>query len=409
MTSTITQHVHRHASFIIEPAGTTTLPKMYVNSVCVTGKGTWLVSFTRADKQIPEGPYIPERVFVRRSEDRGATWQNRILVYDGRDSGAQQAEMGQLVAAPHLNRVYQFSVRHSGNRFGKLVFTYSDDDGCTWLGPQGPNSAFDINIPTYALTPKGDGNHLMARGIILENGKYLLPMTIATDPPTLDSIEAEVIFLVSDNLFTERNPSKLRFMFYPRAAHGIRVPLDSNATRSLAQEPHMVQLRDGRLMCTMRTGNGCIYYSVSVDSGQTWTPAQPLRYVPGGERILHPNAPCLLVRLRDGRFLLFHHNNDGKVFGSKNVFDFRKNRRPVYLCVGRELLHGPDQPMIFTPSRFLHDSDGVPAGHMGTTELSCYSGVIEDDRGVFFIYSNKWSQIEALRIPPAILDDTVLY
>lgn len=387
---------------IIEPQGDG-LGKMYINSVAVTTKGTWLVSFTRGDNV--GDAFVPERIFLRRSEDRGLTWQPRQLVYDGKYLGARQAEMGQLLVVPDTNRVYQFSINHSGVRFGEAVFTYSDDDGRTWLGPEGPGSVYHVKVPPYELAPAGRSNHFMAKGIVMSNGEFILPMAVATDPEEMGEIQADAVFMISDNILTEGDPERLHFDFCPRGPRGIVVPKREGSSESLAQEPHVVQLSDERLFCTMRTGLGCIYFSTSSDFGRTWAPARPLRHE-NGRPILHPNAPCPLIKLSNGNYLLFHHNNKGDVFGSQSVYDFQKNRRPVYVCRAREDLSNPEQPLLFSDSKFLCDSDGVASkGQMKTTEMSCYAGIIEDERGVFYIGSNKWARIEVRRIPDELVSE----
>ncbi|HBG28839.1 MAG: hypothetical protein A2Y10_03655 [Planctomycetes bacterium GWF2_41_51] len=410
MSKIITHKDNELKPTIVEHAGTDTIPKIYLGSAAVTEAGTWLVSFSRADED-RHGKIIPERVFVTRSTDQGQTWQPRHLVYDGKDKGARQAEMGQLIPVPGKSRIYMVSIRHTGFRFGRLVYTYSNDDGCTWLGPNGPNSAYDINVPPYTYAPKGDGNHLMSKGIFMSNGEYMLPFSIATDPEQLDEIESEAVFMICDNLLTEDNPAKLNFKFYPAGKSGVRVPKANNANASLAQEPHVVEMSNGTLMCTLRTGRGCIYYCTSNDFGRNWTEAKPLGFAEGGNQIPHPNAPCPFYRLRNGKYVLFHHNNNGSIHGADNVFDFRKNRRPLFICIGRELPHCKTgtQPIMFTSPRFVRDSDGTPESILRTTEISCYAGIIEDERGVFFIHSNKWARLEAFKIPYNLLDDSCLY
>lgn len=392
---------------VVESQGEGLKSKLYINSVTVSAKGTWLVSFTRAE-EIPDGTFIHEKVYIRRSIDKGKTWQERIDVYDGRLEGVRQAEMGQLVVVPHSNRIYQFSIKHTGVRFGKMVYTYSDDDGITWVGPNGRNSSYEIAVPGYTVAPNGDSCHLMAKGITLSNGEYMLPFAVATDPEELGSIQAEVVFMVCDNMFYESDPSKLNFKFLPEDGSGITVAL-ADGEGSLAQEPHVVQLNDCRLFCTMRTGVGRIYYSVSADLGRSWNKSEPLRYNDRGPEILHPNAPCPLIRLSDGRYLLFHHNNDGTAFGGEDSFSYHVNRRPIYVSVGREVLDA-EQPLMFTGSRFLTDSDGIVSKNfMETTEISCYSGIIEDDGNVYYFYGNKWLRVEMVKLPASILGDRCLY
>ena len=75
--------------------------------------------------------------------------------------------------------------------------------------------------------------------------------------------------------------------------------------------------------------------------------ARPLRFAPGGPVVHQPLASCPLYKLRDGRFVLIFHNNNGYAHGGISVSDSRRNRQPVYLAVGREIDH-PDHPIMFT-------------------------------------------------------------
>ena len=145
--------------------------KQYINSFCVTRKGTWIVSVT-------SGEIGEAKVYVRRSEDQGRTWsEDRILVYSPRiderlgNREDYDCEMGQLFPVPDpigetgTHRIYQFSIVRNirkGTRFGKLVYTYSEDDGETWLGPHGANSCYDLKSPVYDTVGHAWGWHLMA-------------------------------------------------------------------------------------------------------------------------------------------------------------------------------------------------------------------------------------------------------
>jgi hypothetical protein len=132
----------------------------------------------------------------------------------------------------------------------------------------------------------------------------------------------------------------------------------------------------------MRTLTGYIWYSVSEDDGATWREPQMLRYQDGGDGIKQPWASCPIYRLRDGRFLLVFHNNDG----TKGTFSQYKDRwnvnqanfirHPAYIAVGE---YRPEayQPIWFSQPCKLLDTDGVPIGPKGTAEIATYPSLTE--------------------------------
>jgi hypothetical protein len=147
----------------------------YINCVCVTPSGAWIISYT--SYEVPGGA-----TFTQRSTDRGRTWGEPALAYDGKDHGEHcSCEMGQLLPVPAIchpegaqrprdlalgvpndqtlhfvqgdnasgaaGRVYQFHVLRDttvGTRFGRLVYTISEDGGPSWRGPNGANSTYAI-------------------------------------------------------------------------------------------------------------------------------------------------------------------------------------------------------------------------------------------------------------------------
>lgn len=377
--------------------------KQYINSVCVTAAGTWLISVTSGS---PTGHFT----YTRRSTDHGRTWESRVLAYDAKDAGAHfDAEMGQLLALPRppssggTHHIYQFHVlrdTRAGTRFGRLVFTISKDDGRTWTGPNGANSAYPVETPAYALAPGRNGWHLMAPPVVLSTGEMLLPLNVSTDPPALQDIRSELVFAFSRNIFTEPDPTKLAFEFHPRPPHGVKALLRSDPTSSLAQEPQVVELSDGRLMCVMRTGNGSIYYTVSGDHGRSWRPAEPLRDRPGGEIFRHPNAPCPFTRLTGGRYALLFCDNDGTAFGGRDPFDHLRNRQPVFLAIGRELAPSAGQPLAFSKPRLLCGIDGFRPD-VAWRDLT-YGFLLEYDGGFYHFYNAVWQSVQVNRVDPAL-------
>ena len=380
----------------------------YINSFCITKRGTWLISVTIGHSRWGT-------TYTRRSLDRGKTWEDRVYVIEpGKLEPGKTIEMGQLL--PLDDRIYQFHIQHTrvDTRFGKLKYTVSYDDGKTWEGPEGPGSLYSLESPAYELSPESDGWHLMAPGITIwpagsenatkysSSAEWLLPMNVSTDPLPLSEIRSELVFAISRNVFTAEDPADISFEFYPPPPHGVKVPLESAPAESLGQEPQVVQLSDGRLFAVCRTGNGCIYYTVSEDLGRSWREARPLCYKEGGPRLLHPNCPCPLTKLSGGRYALLFCNNDGTAFGGADPFDHTKNRQPVYITIGRETGSKTGQPLEFSEPRLLCTIEGFhPEQHW--RDLT-YGFFLEDQGEYYHFYNAVWRFIQVNRVDPKLVE-----
>lgn len=374
--------------------------KQYINSVAVTRLGAFLISVTCGGTGV-------HFVYTRRSEDRGCTWGERVIAYDARALGPEfDCEMGQLAPTPG-GRIYQFHIirdRRRSNRFGRLAYTISEDDGQSWRGPDGPGSTYSVETLSYALAPDGYGWHLMAPPRVLQNGEWVLPLNVATDPPALADIRSEIVVMRSPNLLTERYPAALAFTFTPSPPHGVPVPLDAVLGASLGQEPQLAELADGRWFVVARTGNGTIAYTLSANRGATWTAAETLRDTPGGAAFRHPNAPCPLTPLGDGRYALLFCDNDGSGGGGRDPFDHTRNRNPIYVSVGREIpgWAAGEQPLDFGPPRLLCEIETFRPG-TGWRDLT-YGQLVVDGGDYFHFYNALWQSVQVNRVNPALLD-----
>ncbi len=68
-----------------------------------------------------------------------------------------------------------------------------------------------------------------------------------------------------------------------------------------ADEPCILELKDGRLWMLMRTQTGFLYESFSSDQGETWTKTQPSRFVCS-------SSPPMLWQMPDGRIIVLWNN-----------------------------------------------------------------------------------------------------
>lgn len=385
--------------------------KQYINSFAVSQKGTWLISVT-------SGGVGYAKVYVKRSENNGKTWsKERISVYDPRQDKTLKrrkdldCEMGQLFPVPKtigdkkVYRIYQFSIVRDikkGARFGKLIYTISEDDGKTWVGPDGPGSYWNVKSPTYDIVGHNWGWHLMAPPRITSDGHMILPMNASTDPPSLRDIRCEPVYMSSKNIMTEQDPGKVEFTFNPPPPHGVHVPIEAKPKESHGMEAQVVELSDGRLFSPMRTANGCIYFTTSKDGGKTWSEAIPLCRDDDGPLLLNPNCAVPLTKLSNGSYALLHCNNDGNIYGVKDVFKHNVVRHPIYVSIGVENKSGSTQPIHWSKPRLMTTlEDYKPKHRDGWNDLT-YGLIHEQDGKFYHFYNAKWDRIQVNEINPLL-------
>ncbi|MEX0643521.1 MAG: sialidase family protein [Pirellulales bacterium] len=109
----------------------------------------------------------------------------------------------------------------------------------------------------------------------------------------------------------------------------LTVPVDHvyQAPNYGALEPVIAPLDDGRLWMVLRSPNGRLYESFSVDDGTTWESAGPTRFYSS-------NSPADILRLNDGRLALFWNNtqNAPSIDGSEPY----TNRDVVHAAISND-------------------------------------------------------------------------
>jgi hypothetical protein len=247
----------------------------------------------------------------------------------------------------------------------------------------------------------------------LSEGKYFAGFTRWVSPrvrpPAPIKVwwaEASVVeFLRFENLDDNPEPSCLVIRYFMADDQALQVGLIGHPKASVAQEPSIVQLPDGRLFCVMRTTTGSPWCTVSDDAGQTWRVPEPLRYRDGGPALRHPCSPCPIYATGEGQYVLLYHNHDGH-FGPWDPMQSTYHRRPIYVVRG-EYRKGARQPVWFSGPRFLMDNDGVPLGAlgkgMGRTDLAMYASMTFRDGEPVLWYPERKFFLLGKRLPLAWL------
>ena len=331
-------------------------------------------------------------VALARSAD-GANW-SRPMWIAGTHYGADelQASWGFPVVS-RQGRLYCFYTKElpvvDNNRqgCGSMGCAISDDDGHTWRpGPDIdlPRNRYDNPDPAY---PK---NWIVWQKPIRDRlGRWVVGYTQTTSkavftPASKDwpNWDSRCAFMRFENIDDGPDPEDMRITWLPEDGEGLAVPARNYPHISVSQEPSLALLPDGRLFVTMRTMTGYIWYSVSDDDGASWREPRALRYRDGGAMVKQPIAPCPVYALRDGRYLLVYHNNDGRL-GPYDQFKERWdcnqanfNRRPAFVAVG-EYRPRAEQPLWFSQPLQVLDTDGVPIGPKNTAEIATYTSLTE--------------------------------
>jgi hypothetical protein len=357
---------------------------------------------------------LDERIVCARSADDGRTWSAPQWL-DGPRGGDGLIASRAFPIYSRSGRIYCFYNKSVGlidNSRGMTAVMrclYSDDDGYTWKpGGDIPFRRTKIDHPDPRVPcnwfawqpPIRDAQGRWVTGFTRRASPTYLADCLRR-PPGLTSnwghwawFESQCELMRFENLDEGPDPQQLQITFLPDDPHCLRVPLPDQPLVSYAHEPTIALLPDGRLFLVMRTWTGRIYYSVSSDNGHTWRPPQVLRQRDGGAEMLQPKSGSPLYRMKDGRYLLFYHHNDGTANGGTGPGDYLRNRWPLYVALG-EYRPAAQQPVWFSPPQVFATTDGIPKppvdpqGDTALTEVGDYTSFTEDHAGRVLWYPDR--------------------
>jgi hypothetical protein len=355
------------------------------------------------------------RIVFSRSDDEGRTWAPpKRLVGPSRPGDGRIASWG-FPLISKTGRIYVVYNQYQGladvaaTITGTMDAIFSDDNGKTWSAPQTvpmPHSPYDHT------DPKMPSNWIVWQKPIRDlKGRWFTGFTrwvskaVRTPPCTKSwtASESVVEFMRFENIDENPDPRSIRVTYPAWGDRALRVPHYLNPLLSIAQEPSLVRLPDKHLFCVMRTMSGYIWYSVSKDDGETWDNPRPLLRRDSGKPILEPLCCCPIYEYAAGRYVLLHHNNDGRFEGCQRE-DTNKNRRPAFIALG-EFRPNADQPIWFSESKLLMDNDGSGIGPLNRTDIGVYPSVTNRKGGFVLWHPDRKFFLLGKRITPEWLAD----
>lgn len=261
---------------------------------------------------------VPCRIAARISTDRCRTWSDRIILQE--NVWQNNVKQPNLLRLPS-GEVLFFFVGWDSNEQRNVFMKRSRDDCETW------SEAVQISRPGWYCNNHG-------RILRLKSGRILLPSHTPVangivGSPYADTCHLHSLVFYSDDNFATWKESDDTMTAPGRGAH----------------EPTMVELKDGRILCFLRTTTGRIYQSYSEDEGVHWS-------TPGPTHFPAPDAEPLLTRIPETGDLMFMWNNveshsnwprtplsvalskdEGKSWGHYHDIDPRPNRDAAYPSV----------------------------------------------------------------------------
>lgn len=321
---------------------------IYINGYCdqpyvvILPGGKWLCVFTTGEGAEGTGG---QHIVSTLSEDHGRTWTKPVKI---EKPGSESASWA-MPYVTSFGRVYVFydyngdkihTLREQKNiredMLGWYCYRYSDDEGKTWSR----RYRLDVRKTNvdYANDWKGKVQILWGIGKPVDVDQGMMFAFSKIRHYLLD--DSEGWYFRCDNINTEKDVSRLRFVMLPDGDNGVK----NSAYGPVNSEQNLFQLNNGSLYCMHRTISGYPLESYSFDGGKSWTLPLPPRYETG-IALKTPRACPRIWKCKNGKYLFWYHNHSGKTFADRN---------PVWISGGIEkdgkIYWGQPEILLYEPN-----------------------------------------------------------
>ncbi|MBR1589133.1 MAG: exo-alpha-sialidase [Kiritimatiellae bacterium] len=262
-------------------------------------------------------------IAARYSSDNGRTWtgKDEIIVKNYGGMNVMSVSLLRLQSG----EIALFYLRKDSTSDCRPVMCRSFDEGKTWGEP---TTCITDETAYYVLNND--------RVIQLKDGRLLFAVSKHSFPDgKFDNKGRVLTYSSDDNGKTWRRGKSVLEAVAPDGKH------------YAAQEPGVVELKDGRILLWIRTNAGRQYMSHSSDRGETWSKPQP-------SPLVSPLSPASIKRLPTGDLLAVWNDHAKRPDEAKNGPAWAHGRRtPLTTAISR------DEGRTWTHVRNLEDD---PAG-----------------------------------------------
>ncbi|MDD2707774.1 MAG: sialidase family protein [Verrucomicrobiae bacterium] len=292
--------------------------------------GDGLVCFREAPRRDRLGHFDPEsKAVLVRSRDGGATWGEKIIICQDAD-GIQDCSIMRLRGGVLMANFFKWRFARKKESLGDLA------PKCD-LGSCGFHEIHWAAIAGTYVTRSLDGGKTWTAPVEAGSGKL---KALATSAPALECQSGTLLLPVYVNDEQYKNLEVHNGVWVARSKDAGKtwpemIPVAADAEGKVwLEEPALVQLPSGKILCMMRAsvgGGDYLRQAESFDEGETWSPFRKTPMV---------GHPPHLLRLHDGRLLCtygYRHEpfgirarlsrDDGKTWDMEHEIVIRRDGR----------------------------------------------------------------------------------
>lgn len=385
----------------------------------ITALSRWVCAVTLNDAG--EGS-AGEHIASFYTEDQGQNWNGPFIIHKDLTleklansySAVVQSLTGRIyvVGNANLDNITHTPDGHSISRtdeIGYFAMRYSDNGGHTWCDKL-YKLPYRETMIDQQNTFKGFTNIFWnVDQFKIRNGTVYAMFTKIQKYPQNPPQQGYIIS--SDNLLTENDAEKIRWVYLPDGNNGPHAPPDIayhrlNVNTTIAEEWHIIPLRSSPgFFSIFRTSVGFLGASWThdptgkigwVDSTFASFAGDSLQGTPDfiSKALKNPRGPITLKRFSNGNYLLLWYNNAFPSYGSQGN---RSSRNPYWISAARESLDRHGTIEFSQPEVVLY---GVAHGD----QRPGYPDFIEDVDGSIWISETQKTSSRVHRLPHFFLN-----